>query len=242
MTEPSSGTAQPNVLRDAAQPNVLLDAGRELVGGPPMAGSPRSGGRGAAGVFVGVLVSVAVAAAIGWASNEAGLPDDACLAVDVLIAEDVPGTVTREPRDWMPARVLPGYAISWDGPMTFEQVVASRVNPDEVRVELTKDRYVDGYEQEWEGSLDVGFAAYRFVTTEGAQAFHAFGNRFACQFANEAFRGPRGSIGLQVRYASGQIGEQVSWVSANTRVVVISFHDEAPTDHSVIEALIAQVP
>ena len=142
----------------------------------------------------------------------------------------------------MPPGILPGYELAGQHAMTLEQVVASRVNPEEVRVELLKDRFVDAFEEEWRGLHDVGFAAYRFEDTAGALAFHHFGNRFACQFANEAFRGPRGSIGLQVRYDSGRIGEQVSWVSSGTRIVVISFHDEAPTDHSVIEALVAQVP
>jgi len=237
VTDVRSADPQPNVLRDAAAPNVLRGpVAREAWGTSPGTGSSSS-----SGLVVGLILIVLTLVIAGGFSILTGSRDP-CSVVDELVAADAPERTVRAPRAWMPSRVVPGYTITWEGPLTLEIVVASRVNPEEVRVELTRDGFVDGYEQEWEGILDVGFAVYRFATPDGARAFNAFGNTFACQFANEAFRGPRGSIGLQVRYASGRIGEQISWVSGDTRIVVISFHDAVPPDHSAIEGLVAQVP
>ena len=237
MTDVRSADPQPNVLRDAAAPNVLRGpVAREAWGTSPGTGSSSS-----SGLVVGLILIVLTLVIAGGFSILTGSRDP-CSVVDELVAADAPERTVRAPRAWMPSRVVPGYTITWEGPLTLEIVVASRVNPEDVRVELTRDGFVDGYEQEWEGIVDVGFAAYRFATPDGARAFNAFGNTFACQFANEAFRGPRGSIGLQVRYASGRIGEQISWVSGDTRIVVISFQDAVPPDHSAIDGLVAQVP
>jgi hypothetical protein len=168
---------------------------------------------------------------------------DPCLTVDELIASGEPEVFDTAPQAWMPTRVLPGYVVTSDGGLSLEMVVAGRVNPVESRVELLRDQFVDGYSQDWEGATDgVGFTAQRFATGAGAQDFHAFANRFACQFANETFAGPRGSIGLQIRYRGGDIGEQVSWVSGTTRILVSFIQDDAPPDHSKIEALAALVP
>jgi len=237
VTDDRSADPQPNVLRDAAAPNVL----RGPIAREAWGTSPGTRGSSSSGLAVG-LVLIALTMVIAGGFSILTGSRDPCSVVDDLVADDVPERTVRVPRAWMPSRLVPGYTITWEGPLTLEIVVASRVNPEDVRVELTRDGFVDGYEQEWEGIVDVGFAAYRFATPEGARAFNAFGNSFACQFANEAFRGPRGSIGLQVRYASGRIGEQISWVSGDTRIVVISFQDAAPPDHSAIEGLVAQVP
>jgi len=246
VTDVRSADPQPNVLHDAAAPNVFRDASTpNVLHEPDPRGAsgtpPATGGWSSSGLAVG-LVLIVVTLAIAGGLGRMTPARDPCSVVDDLVADDVPEQAVRAPRAWMPSRVAPGYVVTWESPLTLDLVVASRVNPEEVRIELTRDGFADGYEQEWEGTLDVGFSAYRFSATEGAQGFNAFGNRFACQFANEAFRGPRGSIGLQVRYASGRIGEQISWVSGDTRVVVISFHDQAPPDHSAIEALVALVP
>jgi len=239
LTEPPPIQPPPNVLRDAATPNLLWST----VPDGPRPGTRTRTSRSAALPFIVLFVAVAV--------GVAGVPlllsslqiKDPCMVVDDLIASGEPQAFDAAPQAWMPTRVLPGYKVTWDRGLSLEMVVASRVNPQESRVELLRDQFVDGHKQEWEGATDgVGFTAQRFATGAGAQAFHAFANRFACQFANETFPGPRGSIGLQIRYRDGDIGEQVSWVSGATRILVSFIQDDAPPDHSKIEALAALVP
>ena len=189
-----------------------------------------------------LFLVVAVGAAVPLLLNPVEVKDP-CTVVDDLIASAESEVFDAAPQGWMPARVQPGYEVTSDGGLSLEMVVAGRVNPEESRVELMRDLFVDGYMQEWEGATDgVGFTAQRFATGAGAKDFHAFANRFACQFANETFPGPHGSIGLQIRYRGGDIGEQVSWVSGTTRILVSLIQDDAPPDHAKIEALAALVP
>jgi hypothetical protein len=165
-----------------------------------------------------------------------------CEEVEVLLAERRLESVEAEPAGWMPhSEPLEsiGYAFADGGPMTLDDVVQTRRNPDESREELEHDGFVSGFDQRWVGPSDhVEFAAQRFATTEGALAFHAFANRYACQFVNVAFRGPHGSIGLQIRFASGRpIGEQLTWVSNTTRILVFVDFDAPPPDHARVESL-----
>jgi hypothetical protein len=239
VTDPSPIQPQPNVLRDAATPNVLWTTDP---GGPPR-GTGTGPSRATALPFI-VLFLVVVAGVAGAPLLLSSVEmKDPCMVVDELIASGEPQAFDAPPQAWMPARVLPGYEVTLDRGLTLEMVAASRVNPEESRVELVRDKFIDGHEQDWEGATDgVGFTAQRFATVEGAEDFHAFANRFACQFANETFPGPRGSIGLQIRYRGGDVGEQVSWVSGTTRILVGFIQDDAPPDHSKILALAALVP
>lgn len=229
---------RPNVLRDAAPPNVLWSTIPEGV--RPGIGT-RSSGTSALPTILFFLVMAGVVGVPVLLSSVP--PKDPCTVVDELIATGAPEQPDLPPRAWMPARLLPGFQVTLDRALSLEMVVASRVNPEESRVELMRDQFLEGHEQEWQSANDgVGFTAQRFATVDGAQEFHAFANRFACQFANETFRGPRGSIGLQIRYEGGDIGEQVSWVSGTTRILVGFTQGTAPSDHSKIEGFAALVP
>ncbi|HEX5148676.1 MAG TPA: hypothetical protein VFW02_06310 [Candidatus Limnocylindrales bacterium] len=238
-TSGEAGGPRPNVLRDASTPNVLRGSkpGTVTSAGDRPA---RRGWTNAGALLALILVILSVAPRL----FDVATTQDACARVEGLLSSASPETVRAEPIEWMPTRVVAGYQITLDGPTTLEMVVASRRNPDESRIELLEDRFVDGYEQSWRSSSDhVEFGAQRFATVEGALAFHAFANRYACQFANEAFRGPRGSVGLQIRFASDPpIGEQVSWVSGTTRVIVFVDHPAPPPDHARVESLVELIP
>jgi hypothetical protein len=230
---------RPNVLRDASTPNVLRQSmpGAEAdIDDRPAA--RRRINRGALLILILAILSIAPRL-LNVATTQ-----DACARVEQLLSSASPEPLRAEPVDWMPTRVVAEYQITLDRPTTLEIVVASRRNPEESRIELVQDGFVDGYEQSWQSSSDhVEFGAQRFATVEGALAFHAFANRYACQFANEAFRGPRGSVGLQIRFASGPpIGEQVSWVSGSTRILVFVDHQAPPPDHARVESLVELIP
>jgi len=127
---------------------------------------------------------------------------DACVRVEQLLSSASPETLRAEPVDWMPTRVVAGYQITLDRPTTLAIIVASRRNPEESRIELVQDGFVDGYEQSWESSSDhVEFGAQRFAT-----------------------------------------GEQVSWVSGTTRILVFVDHPAPPPDHARVESLVELIP
>ena len=235
----SGWESRPNVLRDAAPPNVLRQSEPRTGASAGAPGSPTSGGPAVALV---VLVVALFIGSIAARMLEAPATPDACAQVESLLADPVPEAFDVEPADWMPTRVA-GYQLTLDRDTSLEIVALSRVNPEESRIELARDGFRDGHEQEWDSSIDfVSFDAQRFFTVEGALAWQAYANRYACQFANEAFRSPRGSIGLQIRYESGGFGEQVSWVSRTTRIIVFVTHDVPPPDHSRVESLLELIP
>ncbi|MBI3745887.1 MAG: hypothetical protein HY264_05070 [Chloroflexi bacterium] len=162
-----------------------------------------------------------------------------CETAEILLAAGNVGVREAEPEAWMPPSV-PGYVRSDGRATTLGTVAASRKNPDASRSELRRDGFVAGYEERWDGAGDhLEFDAQQFATAGGASAFQAFAVRYACQFANEAFPGPDGSVGLQIRFATGNpIGEQVSWVSGTTRIIVFADFRGPPTDHGRILALV----
>lgn len=233
--------AQPNVLRDAATPNVLRQSVR-VAGATSVAGDRRAARSWT--VPGALLIVLLIVVSVGPRFLNEVLTRDPCAAVEDLLSSGAPEGRDMEPVDWMPRRVAAGYQLGLDRPTSLEIVVAGRRNPEESRIELVRDGFRDGYEQDWDSSADhVEFGAQRFATVDGAVAFQAFANRYACQFANEAFRGPRGSVGLQIRFAKGPpIGEQVSWVSGATRLIVFVSHSGPPSDHSRVESLVELVP
>ena len=233
--------SRPNQIRDAATPNVLHQ--RTPLGGldTPVVSGPTPRPLVIAALLL--LAGVFVLAVVPLVRDDVSMSRDSCAVVDDLLENSTVEPFDVEPIQWMPRRVAPEFDVTENRPTDLETVVAGRVNPGESRIELVKDGFVDGYEQFWDGpTYNISFTAQRFASTEGARAFQAFANRFACRFANEAFRGPRGSIGLQIRYAAGQpIGEQVSWVSGTTRVLVSVRHPAPPPDHERIESAAALV-
>lgn len=231
------GGPTPNVLRHQVQPNEL----RQLRGGTdrPVGVELRSRSGRVSGVAGTVAVLLLAGVMVAPLAVEAIGTQTPCETVETLLATQNREELDLEPIEWMPEIATPPYELTLDRPMTFEILVASRQNPEESRIELVNDGFVDGYERSYTGPSDhIEYGAQRFQTAEGALAFQSFANRYACQFANEAFRGLRGSVGLQIRFASGKpIGEQVSWVSGTTRLVVFVDFDEPPPDHFRVEVL-----
>jgi hypothetical protein len=234
---PSNGPI-PNVLREVTQPNTLYQPRSDITGQFVAQEQPR-GGR-LAGVLGVLLLAGVVVAPM---TVEAVATQTPCETVEVLLATRDREDLDLAPIQWMPEVATPPYELTLDRQITLEILVASRRNPEESRIELVRDGFVDGHERSYVSSRDhIEYGAQRFQTAEGALDFHAFANRYACQFANETFRGLRGSIGLQIRFASGKpIGEQVSWVSGTTRLLVLVDFDEPPTDHFRVEVLTRSV-
>lgn len=239
-TSPSD-EPRPNELAQERPPNVLVQASIDVASSPNL-GQQSPGRRqklpGVLGVLLLASVAVAPRAVVAVATQTP------CERVEVLLAARNLEYLEADPVEWMPPPELPGYRLTQDGPTTLEEVARGRKNPDESRKELTRDGFVMGYDRSWDGPNDhLEFGAQGFATSEGALAFHAFANRYACQFANEVFPGPRGAIGLQIRFASGKpIGEQLSWVSGTTRILVFVDHVAPPADHSRVESLVGLIP
>jgi hypothetical protein len=207
----------------------------------PGAGPPEGGARGR---FPRLAAVALVAAAIVTPGAAMAISTHTpCEEVEVLLAGRQFESIDAQPEAWMPDRDVPGYQLSDARRSTLDEVAAGRKNPEDSRRELTRDGFVAAFDQRWDGPTDhLEFGAQRFSTTQGALDFQAFATRYACQFANEAFRGPRGSVGLQIRFASGRpIGEQLTWVSGTTRILVFVDFDAPPRDHSRVESLVELV-
>ena len=161
-----------------------------------------------------------------------------CEQTEVALAGQQVHAPDTRPVAWMPSAV-PGLQLVDSRWTTLESVAAGRKNPDASRRELGRDGFVGGFESAWEGRGNhVEFEAQQFATRDGAVAFQAFAMRYACMFANVAFLSSQGAVGLQIRFATGRpIGEQLSWVSGTTRLVVFAGFDAPPPNHGLVEQL-----
>lgn len=231
-----AGFVGPNVLASASPANVLREPDGHGARPPVAERQPSQRRVRRSGVAVPVLLAISLVAPRAFADAATLTP---CEGVEVLLATGESQPTEAAPRDWMPSAVA-GYVLRVDEARNLEDVAQSRVNPDESRIELVGDGFVRGYHQAWSREeTKLEFSAQEFATVEGALAFHAFANRYACQFANETFHGPLGSIGLQIRYSSGRpIGEQLSWVSGSTRILVFVDHATPPVDHGRVVWLV----
>lgn len=239
-TSPSD-VPRPNELAQASPANVLVQASIGVASSHNVGERSPDGRQKLPGFLVVLLLASVAVAPIAVVAVATQTP---CEQVEVLLAGRDLEHVDADPEEWMPSPELRGYRLTLDGPTTLEVVALERKNPEESRKELVRDGFVHGYERSWDSPTDhLEFGAQGFRTSEGALGFHAFANRYACQFANEVFRGPRGAIGLQIRFATGKpIGEQLSWVSGTTRIIVFVDHDAPPADHSRVESLVGLIP
>jgi hypothetical protein len=236
---PGAGSVRLNALADASPANVLHEPVGHGARPPVVERKPSDRRSRRSGVLVPAILAIALIAPRAIADAATLTP---CEGVEALLATGESQPITATPEDWMPSGVG-GYVLRVDEARTLENEARSRVNPDESRIELVGDGFVRGHHQAWsrEGTT-IEFGAQEFATVEGALAFHAFANRYACQFANETFHGPSGSIGLQIRYRSGRpIGEQLSWVSGSTRILVFVDHATPPVDHGQVVRLVELV-
>jgi hypothetical protein len=160
----------------------------------------------------------------------------ACIGVEFLLpakATEVAGNVPPL-RDALLYFSDSGAPLVGDEGMTLEQYSSTRADP-ETHQQLVDDGFLVGWSRTWRtvdgDQIETGVS--QFKDAEGALRYHRHVNQYACQFSNEAFVGPGGGIGLQMRYASGPhpIVEQVSWVLGARRYVISVGTAGAPPNH-----------
>ncbi len=156
----------------------------------------------------------------------------ACIGVELLLPSTSTEFTTEVPSFLHDPE--PGARLVSDLVLTLEQEAATRFDPDSYQ-QLVDAGFVLASHRVWltpQGEQIEASEAI-FEHADGALRFHQQVNRYACQFSNEAFAGPDGSVGLQVRHSTGPhpIVEQVSWVFGARRYVVSVGTVEAPPDH-----------
>lgn len=180
-------------------------------------------------IFVGSAAPIAAdQIAIRWS----------CIQVDVMLltAAEVRPSAAPPLRDAILAEPEPGAVLAVEQSLDLESAAASRHDPD-ARTHLLKSSFEAGVIRRWvaaDGRL-IDADIFEFADSTGAQRYQEAVNRYACQFANVAYRGPRQGIGMQVRRATGDpIEEQISWVSGSRRYRVSVRHVDLPPDHTRI--------
>lgn len=170
-----------------------------------------------------------------------------CERAEQLLATRVPigaGSGADDPSAFLARSGPRGEAVTVHE-IDLGHAAAERRNPLESLAELLQDGFVREAAIDWTGrdGLPGGAFAQTFRSAAGALAFDSFATRYACQFSNVAFVGPRGGIGLQIRYAAPPpISEQVSWIRGTTRVVVGVSFVAVPPDHAALAAAVSIAP
>jgi hypothetical protein len=156
----------------------------------------------------------------------------ACIGVEFLLpteANDFTGPVPPFLDD-----PEPGARLVSDLAQTLDQEASTRFDPDSFQ-QLVDAGFQIAYHRVWltPHGEQIEASEAIFEHADGALRFHQQVNRYACQFSNEAFAGPEGSVGLQVRHTTGPhpIVEQVSWVFGARRYVVSVGTMAPPPDH-----------
>jgi len=160
----------------------------------------------------------------------------ACIKADFVsgsVAAATPGMPIAEA---IVAEPEPGAVLAFDEPADLAAAADSRHDPDTLD-QLEAAGFVRGHLRGWsavDGRI-IQADAFEFTSHEGAVDYQRIVTSHACTYANEAFEGTNGGIGLQVRYSTGDpIVEQVSWVDGNRRYVVAVSHLEPPATHDRI--------
>lgn len=183
---------------------------------------------GVAGPIIGTS-AVALRACIGTDSVSGSL-EGAATRAEMPIAD----SIVTDPE--------PGAKLAFDEPADLAAAADSRHDPDTLE-QLEAAGFVRGHLRGWfatDGRL-LQADSFEFATHEGAADYQRTVTNHACTYANEAFEGPNGGIGLQVRYSTGDpIVEQVSWVDGNRRYLVGVTHLEAPATHDRILRVLAR--
>ena len=178
---PGSGDVRPNVLGRAATPNtfsVSPAAGPAGVDRAPSSASRR---------FIGAVRGTRTGRpAHGPQKSVVAVAEQTpCETVEVLLADGAPETLDARARR-LDARQAgrPAMTPRAHRPMTLE--IARAASPEPRRIPgrarprrlPRRPRAILGEHRD-----HVEFEAQRFATTDGATAFQAFANRYACQFA-----------------------------------------------------------
>lgn len=166
----------------------------------------------------------------------------ACIGVERLILT-APGS---PPGGTLPlARAIAGELERgstrlFDEPMDLARAAESRHDPTTLD-HLVEAGFAAAHARGWTASDGRRIQAdvFEFEDQAGAVRFQHAVNRYACRFANEAFEGPMGGIGLQVRRSNGDpIEEQVSWVVGSRRHLVSVRAMAPPEDHARVIGLV----
>jgi len=124
-----------------------------------------------------------------------------------------------------------------DRPMGIEDAAASR-GYSEARAVLERYGFSAAYRRatRLDDGMQIQTDVFEFSEARGAQDWHAWINRNACQFSNETFAAPGPAIGLQLRRQTPvfHIVEQVSWVVGNRRFVISRGFVDRPPNHDMI--------
>jgi hypothetical protein len=135
----------------------------------------------------------------------------------------------------------PGAELAFDEPADLAAAADSR-HDSETLGQLESAGFVRGHLRGWltTDGRTVQADAFEFATNQGALDYQRKVTSHACTYANEAFEGPNGGIGLQVRYSTGDpIVEQVSWVDGTRRYLVGVTHLEPPSTHDRVLRILA---
>lgn len=171
----------------------------------------------------------------------------ACIGVELLLASPAQ-LETAQGAKALPEALIyssePGSLTIRDQLVDLQAAAESRHDPD-TYAQLVDAGFIVGHMRAWM-ALDgrqLSADVFEFREAAGALSYQRAVNRHACQFSNEAFGGPSGGVGLQVRYSNPEypIVEQYSWVSGTRRFVVSVDALEAPADHERVLRLATQV-
>lgn len=220
--------------RRREQPPVLAGRYRELERATRSHWQPPLGIRRAATAatlvaFLGVSGPIIGSSAVALracieADFMSGGPEDAATTARVAIAE----SIVADPES--------GAELAFDEPADLAAAADSRHDPDTLD-QLEGAGFVRAHLRGWVATdgRTVQADAFEFADHQGAVDYQRTVTAHACRYANDAFDGPNGGIGLQVRYGTGDpIVEQVSWVDGNRRYVVAVTHLEPPASHDRI--------
>jgi hypothetical protein len=145
--------------------------------------------------------------------------------------------------------LLPAHVEGVSGP-TDEQLIASvpLVDVDahqaEMRAHLQQNHFRLGFERGWYGSEHAVLMTVQiFEEPDDAAAYHRWiSTSFTCRFSNEVFEGPvEGSIGFQIRWADGDVSEQIAFVRGPLRYVVSLRGAPPPPDRGAVVNLAEQL-
>jgi hypothetical protein len=201
----------------------------------------------------GVLIALTVAYGGGVALMAWNVPRvieqaEICERAEALLAdtEDVP---TNLPRDLAPtdlAAAFPGSVLLQPNVLLTSADIVREGIPETAawHRELDRQGFVIGFSQHMSfRGLDLGVKTERFGSHRGAVTYTTWlALDVNCRYSNEVFTGRvPGSLGFQIRYRSGNITEQLTFVRGSNRYTVSVNGPDAPADHALVNRLAEEI-
>jgi hypothetical protein len=206
-----------------------------------------------------VAIVIALVGGLGlWSKDPGKTPVDLgqvsiCDRAETLLA-DIAATASDDlpndlPRDLVPAELAAAFPGS--EPLRPNVLFASadvvRENIPESAAwfqELDRQDFVTGWEQSLAfRDVHLSVKVEQLGSPRQAVAYSTWlALNVNCRYSNEVFTGSvAGSIGFQIRWRSGDIGEQLTFVRGALRYTVSVVGPDAPADHSLVDRLAAEV-